>query len=51
MMKMWTNFAKMGNPSIDGVIDWPAWDKAKDQYSYITEKPEVRAGFSKVAQK
>ena len=51
MIKMWTNFAKTGNPSIPGVVDWPAWDEAKDQYLYITEKPEVRSGFSKVAQK
>ncbi len=51
MMTMWTNFAKSGNPSIPGVIDWPAWDETKDQYLYITEKPEVRSGFSKVGQK
>ena len=37
MTNMWTNFAKTGNPSIEGVIDWPAWDEAKDQYLYITE--------------
>jgi len=51
MMKMWTNFARTGNPSIPGVINWPAWDDAKDQYLYITESPEVRSGFSKVAQR
>ena len=51
MMKMWTNFARTGNPSIPGVVDWPAWDEAKDQYLYITESPEVRSGFSKIAQK
>ena len=51
MMTMWTNFARTGNPSIEGVIDWPAWDEAKDQYLYITEKPEVRSGFSKIGQK
>jgi para-nitrobenzyl esterase len=51
MMDMWTNFARTGDPSIRGVVDWPAWDEAKDQYLYITESPEVRSGFSKVAQK
>ncbi|UCG55407.1 MAG: carboxylesterase family protein, partial [Dehalococcoidia bacterium] len=51
MMNMWTNFARTGNPSIEGVIDWPAWDEEKDQYLYITENPEVRSGFSKVGQK
>jgi para-nitrobenzyl esterase len=48
-MQMWTNFARTGNPSIKGVVDWPAWDEAKDQYLYIAESPEVRSGFSKVA--
>ena len=51
MMNMWVNFAKTGNPSVPGLVDWPAWDEAKDQYLYITEKPEVRSGFSKIAQK
>ncbi len=51
MMQMWTAFARTGNPSIPGAVDWPAWDEAKDQYLYITEKPEVRSGFSKVGQK
>ena len=51
MMGTWTSFARTGNPSIEGVIDWPAWDEAKDQYLYITESPGVRSGFSKIAQK
>jgi para-nitrobenzyl esterase len=51
MIKMWTNFAKTGDPSIEGVVDWPAWDEATDRYLYITESPEARSGFSKVGQK
>jgi para-nitrobenzyl esterase len=51
MMTIWTNFAKTGNPSIEGVVNWPAWDEDKDQYLYITEKLEIRSGFSKVGQK
>jgi para-nitrobenzyl esterase len=50
MMKMWTNFARTGNPGIEGAVDWPAWDEEKDQYLYITETPEVRSGFSRVGQ-
>ncbi len=50
-MKMWTNFARTGDPNVEGVVDWPAWDEANDRYLYITEKPEVRSGFSKIAQK
>ena len=26
MMDIWTNFAKTGNPSVAGVIDWPAYN-------------------------
>ena len=26
MMTIWTNFAKTGNPSVEGVFDWPAYD-------------------------
>jgi para-nitrobenzyl esterase len=26
MMKMWVQFATSGNPSVDGLIDWPARD-------------------------
>ena len=51
MMKLWTNFAKTGSPSVKGLVDWPAWDEAKDQYLYIAESLEVKSGFSKVAQK
>ena len=51
MMKLWVTFARTGNPSTKGLVDWPVWDEAKDQYLYITEKPEVRSGFSKVGQK
>jgi para-nitrobenzyl esterase len=51
VMTMWTNFAKTGNPNIEGVVDWPAWDEETDQYLCITERPEVRSGFSKIGQK
>ena len=51
MMNLWTNFAKTGNPSLKGVIDWPAWDTTTDRYLYIDESIEVKSGFSKVAQK
>lgn len=50
MMKLWTQFAKTGKPSVKGVIDWPAYDKAGDKYLYINEPLEVKTGFSKVAQ-
>jgi para-nitrobenzyl esterase len=51
MMAAWVRFATAGAPGIPGTFDWPAWDGQNDQYLYITEKPEVRSGFSKVGQK
>ena len=51
MMDMWTGFAKTGNPNLKGRVEWSTWDEKSDQYLYITESPEVRSGFSKVAQK
>ena len=51
MMRLWTNFAKTGNPSLKGVADWPAYTETTDQYLYIGESLHVKSGFSKVAQK
>jgi para-nitrobenzyl esterase len=51
MMRLWTNFAKTGNPSLKGVADWPAYSEATDQYLYISESLQVKSGFSMVAQK
>ena len=48
MMDLWTNFAQKGNPSLEGVVEWPVWDENTDQYLYITESPEVRSRFSKI---
>ena len=51
MMNLWINFAKTGNPSLKGVIDWPAWEQDTDQYLYITDTLQAKSGFSKIAQK
>jgi carboxylesterase type B len=50
-MAMWAQFARMGNPSVKGLITWPAYESATDQYLYIAEPLQVKSGFSKVAQK
>jgi para-nitrobenzyl esterase len=50
MMKMWTVFAKTGNPSVKGLIDWPSYEKATDKYLYIVEPLQVKSGFSGIAQ-
>ena len=51
MMKMWSQFARTGDPNVVGLTDWPAWEPDKDQYLYVTEWPQIKSGFSKVAQK
>jgi para-nitrobenzyl esterase len=49
MMSLWTSFALDGKPRAAGVPDWPAWDDS-DRYLYMSDRPEVKEGFSKVAQ-
>ena len=46
-MQMWVNFATTGNPSVTGLIDWPAFKlvAGQDKYVVIDTKPEVRSGF------
>jgi para-nitrobenzyl esterase len=51
MAVIWTQFARTGNPNVEGLISWPAYDAATDQYLYIAEPLQVKSGFSKVAQK
>ncbi len=51
MMAMWAQFARTGNPNVQGGIAWPAYESGTDQYLYISEPLQVKSGFSKVAQK
>jgi para-nitrobenzyl esterase len=48
MMRIWAQFAKTGDPSVKGLIRWPAYEAVTDQYLYITEPLEVKIGFSKL---
>jgi para-nitrobenzyl esterase len=48
-MKIWTNYAKTGDPAVKGQVEWPAWDSASDRYLYINDKPVVKTGYSKLA--
>ncbi len=48
-MKIWTNYAKNGDPAVKGLVEWPAWDSATDRYLYINDKPMVKTGYSKLA--
>ncbi len=48
MMSMWAQYAKTGNPSVQGLIDWPVWDVASDQYVEIAWPLQVKTGYSKL---
>lgn len=48
VMSLWTQFARTGKPTVKGLTDWPPYDKSGDKYLYISEKLEVRKGFSTV---
>ena len=45
MMTMWTQFAATGNPSVKGLVKWPAYDPVTDQYLYIDDPLQVKSGF------
>ena len=51
IMRIWAQFAKTGNPNIDGLVDWPAYKTADGQYLYIDQTLEIKSGFSKITQK
>jgi para-nitrobenzyl esterase len=48
MMQMWTAFARIGNPSVPGLIDWPTYDESTDTYLYIVDPLQVKNGFSRI---
>jgi para-nitrobenzyl esterase len=48
MMSMWVQFAKTGDPSVEGLIDWPAWNPTDDQYLDIAWPLEVKSGYSEI---
>jgi para-nitrobenzyl esterase len=48
MRLMWTQFARSGDPSVKGLIQWPVWSPENEKYLYIAESLEVKEQFSKV---
>jgi para-nitrobenzyl esterase len=48
MMRMWTQFARTGDPNVEGMIQWPAYDKETDKYMYFADPLEVKTGFSEI---
>jgi para-nitrobenzyl esterase len=51
MMSIWAQFARTGNPSVEGLPEWPAWDEVNDLYLYIAEPLQVKPGYSNVGKK
>jgi para-nitrobenzyl esterase len=48
MMKMWVQFAKTGDPNVEGLVEWPKWDPSGDQYLDIGTPLQVKTGYSKI---
>jgi len=46
IMTIWTNFAKTGNPSVRGLIEWPAWDSKTDKFLVISDPLRVKSGYN-----
>lgn len=46
-MRMWAAFAKTGNPSVKGLVEWPAYTEKSDQYLRIGQTLEVKQGVKK----
>jgi len=46
MMTMWSNFAKTGNPSIEGVISAPKYDGVTQQYIKVTDTLTTESNLS-----
>jgi para-nitrobenzyl esterase len=51
MMKMWAQFAATGDPNIEGLVSWPAYNTTDDRYLYINKTLEIKSGFSRITQK
>jgi len=46
IMRIWTGFAKTGNPGVKGLIEWPAWEPAADEYLLIADPLQIKPGYS-----
>jgi para-nitrobenzyl esterase len=45
VMRLWTQFARTGNPSVEGLAAWPPYTEAGDRYLNIGYDIEVRQGI------
>ena len=42
---VWAQFAKTGNPSVPGLIDWPAYTEENNAYLDIGSPLEAKTGI------
>jgi len=42
---IWAQFASTGDPSVDGLVDWPAYTETDNRYLDIGDTLEVRTGI------
>jgi para-nitrobenzyl esterase len=42
MMKLWAQFARTGDPNIEGLIEWPVWEPNSDKYLYVKDTLQVK---------
>ena len=47
MMRIWSQFARTGNPSVPGLIDWTPYDPATEPYLDIGYELKVKTGLSR----
>ncbi|MDA8138705.1 MAG: carboxylesterase family protein, partial [Desulfobacteraceae bacterium] len=45
-MALWSNFAKTGNPSIPGVLDWTPYTTANDTYLELNTTLALKTGYA-----
>ena len=45
MMTIWTNFAKTGDPSVEGVVDWPAYDSERANIAVLGKDITFESGI------
>ena len=48
MMQMWSRFAMTGDPNVEGIVQWPVYNKDEDRYMYIADPLEIKTGFSQI---
>lgn len=48
MLTIWTNFAKTGDPSIPGEVDYPLYNAASESYVELSSGADIKAGLSDI---